>query len=125
MVAERACEAPVAIDGRSGAKALAERVTTEDGEAMVSLVGAQDAVSACAGLLDAIRERAVTWYRPEGAGDVDDALTGSVITITRRPIGTGGGFGFGGADPTPAEAAALALWASRNLAQGGEMEVFF
>ncbi len=124
MVADRAARCPVAVDGKSGSRTLTERVEAAEPGAMTHVVSTQEAVSACSGFIDAVRERGMTWYRPPGMEE-DDRLTASAVTVSKRPIGGDGGFGFDGPDPTPAEAAALALWAARNLEPMGDMEVYY
>lgn len=117
--------APIAIDGRSGAKALADRIGPQVPKGCVRLCTASDAVSAAATFVSAIRERTLSWYRTPGLG-CGDRLSESVLSVTRRRIGSSGGWGFGGDDPTPADAAALAVWAAGGAVSGGEeMEVFF
>lgn len=113
------------VDGRSGAQALVERLGREAPDVDVSTVRTGDAISAAETFVAAVRERSVTWYRPEGM-DCSDRLSESVLSVTRRRIGSSGGWGFGGDDPAPAEAAALALWASLDAGEEEEeMEVYF
>lgn len=80
------------------------------------------------GFLDAVRERSLEWYRAPGdEGAAPDLLTESVLTVTRRRVGSMGGWGFGGDDPTPTEAAAIARWAAQTAVQEeeGDMEVYY
>ena len=91
------------IDGRSGAQALVERMQGAPKD-YVSTPSAADVTAAASMLCDAVRERTLTWYRPQ------EMLRESATAATRRPIGRDGGWGFGGADPAPIEACALALW---------------
>lgn len=121
----RRASVPWVVDGRSGASALIERVSEMECGVSVLAPTASDAIAASSGLLDAVREREVTWYGPDGAPV--DRLTNSVTTSTRRSIGSAGGWGFGGSDSAPVEAAALALWAARRAPSddGEEMEVYF
>lgn len=116
---------PIAIDGKSGAQALRDRIELNpDFEGELVTPTPADVISAASGMLNSVRERDLSWYGPDDAPE--DRLTASVLSVTRRPIGSGGGWGFGGDDPTPAEAAALALWAARQATTDDEeMEVFF
>ena len=91
------------VDGRSGAQALVERMQGAP-KGYVSTPSAADVTAAASMLCDAVRERTLTWYRPQ------EMLRESATAATRRPIGRDGGWGFGGADPAPIEACALALW---------------
>ena len=92
------------IDGRGGAQALVERMDGRVPRGYLHVASAKDATAAAQTLVDAVNERALTWYRPQ------DVLDGSARAATRRPIGRDGGWGFGGEDPAPIEACALALW---------------
>ena len=104
-LAERASVGCVAvIDGRGGAQALVERMDGRVPRGYLHVASAKDATAAAQTLVDAVNERALTWYRPQ------DVLDGSARAATRRPIGRDGGWGFGGEDPAPIEACALALW---------------
>lgn len=64
-----------------------------------------DVADACAGLLNAVRERKMTHF---AQSTLDEAAHAS----TKRRIGSGGGWGFDGEGATAMEAAALALWAA-------------
>lgn len=109
------------VDGRAGAGALVDAVRPDLGD-RVRLASAGDAMSAAAGLLDAVRERAVEIY---AAPDGRDRLSESAGLAVRRPIGGNGGWGFGG-DCAPVEAAALALWGARAAGpRYEEMAVYF
>ena len=123
-VVRAAAVAPVAVDGRSGAQALVDRVEGSVPPGSVSLVSTADATAACSELLDEVREHTLTWYRP-GGQSCDDRLSCSALTSGRRPMGSRGGWGFGGEDPAPVEAAALALWQARKSCTGQDMEVYF
>lgn len=114
------------LDGRSGADALYDRVVDQVPDGSIGIAKTGEAISAASGLLDAVRERSITWYQPEGT-DGDDRLSESALTAVKRKIGSNGGWGFDGDDSTPIEAAALALWAARNKAQEeySEMEVYY
>lgn len=144
-IASDATGAAWAVDGRSGAKTLAERARIERAAEHpeldqwprepqdVHLVGADEVTEYAQLFLDAVRERTLEWYS-DGATDeegreVPDMLTESVLTVTRRRIGSMGGWGFGGDSPTAAEAAAIAHWAAQRAAglarPDDDMEVFF
>lgn len=130
------------IDGKSGAQTLAERAVQER-EARypeldaregvppqdIHLVKTSEVPAYAQAFIDAIHERTLEWYRPDGTDGEDepDMLTESVLTVSRRRIGTMGGWGFGGDSPTAAEAAAIAHWAAQTAAQEEpeDMEVAF
>ena len=103
---EKAC--CVVIDGRNGVDLLVERLA-ETWKAKNSVVraGTKDVIAAASLLTNEVHEQTLTWYGPQ-----DIALSDSVLSATKRPIG--GGWGFGGDDPAPAEACALALWGVRT-----------
>lgn len=128
-----------AIDGKSGAQTLADRAAAMRAERLpdaepheVMLVRTGEVTAYAQAFLDAVHERTIQWYS-DGATDADgkeapDALSESVLTVSRRRIGSMGGWGFGGDNPTAAEAAAIAHWAAQTAPAAGEdddMEVFF
>ena len=125
------------VDGKSGAQTLIDRAEAERkalGEDMAALdigqVRVSEVTAYAQSFLDAVHERTLEWYLvPESPGDesAPDALTESVLTVTRRRIGSMGGWGFGGDNPTAAEAAAIAHWAAQTAPEEEEesMEVFF
>lgn len=124
-IVKNAGRASFVIDGRSGAKALYDRVEKSVPDGSVSVISTGDAIAAASGFLDAVRERAITWYKPIG-NDCDDLLSLSALSSVKRKIGNSGGWGFGGDDPTPVEAAALARWCAQKIEDEGEdMEVYF
>lgn len=93
----------VVIDGRNGVDVLIDKISsTWRLKGSVVKPSARDVVTAAGMVLDCLREKTMTWYKPQ------DALRESAITATKRHIG--GGFGFGGEFSTPIEAAALALY---------------
>lgn len=97
----------VVIDGRGGADVLIEKLQPSGGGAWLmknSVIkpSTQNIVAAASMLINAVNERALTWYAEQ------DELRESAITATKRPIG--GGFGFGGQTSTPIEACSLALY---------------
>ena len=97
-----------AIDGRSGAGALCERLEQlRMPRGYVVRPTADQAVSAATAIYEGIQTRSVTHV-------ADEALGRSATTSTRRRIGRSGGWGWGGDDPEAIEAAGLALWALSN-----------
>ena len=100
--------AQIVIDGRSNAQTLTERLLARGvSPKCIIRPTAYQVASACAGIVNAVKEKAVTH---NGA----PALALSATATKRRRIGTDGGFGFAStekADATLIEAAALALWA--------------
>lgn len=106
----RGC-AMVAVDGRSGAAALCQRL--REGGAPANALhecGAADVVAAASMLVDAVRAREVTHIDSPA---LDESATRSV----RREVGRNGAAAFGdGPNSTsvPVESAALALWAART-----------
>lgn len=123
------------VDGRSGARTLVERATKaradmgEDAPPLdIAEVRTSEVTAYAQGFLDAVRERSLEWYRAPGEeGAAPDLLTESVLTVTRRRVGSMGGWGFGGDDPTPTEAVAIARWAAQTAVQEeeGDMEVYY
>lgn len=103
--------AQIVIDGQSNAQNLNERLLIEGVPSQVIIrPQSRDVVSACASLVNAVRERRVTHY---GQPALDDAAT----KTKRRRIGTNGGWGFlstDEADATLIEAACLAYWGAMN-----------
>lgn len=123
------------VDGRSGARTLVERATKaradmgDDAPLLdIAEVRTSEVTAYAQGFLDAVRERSLEWYRAPGdESAAPDLLTESVLTVTRRRVGSMGGWGFGGDDPTPTEAAAIARWAAQTAVQEeeGDMEVYY
>lgn len=100
-----------AIDGRSGAAALAASLRSV-GFPRRALVECRtsDAVAAASMFVEEVFSKTVSHI-------ASPALDESVAGAVRRPIGGNGGFGFGDgpeSDSTAAESAALALWAART-----------
>lgn len=125
------------VDGKSGAQTCVDRARAaraemgDDAQPLdIDVVRTSDVTAYAQSFLDAIRERTLEWY-DGGSGDqseAPDALTESVLTVTRRRIGSMGGWGFGGDNPTAAEAAAIAHWAAQVAPADGDdggMEVFY
>ena len=95
----------VAVDGRSGAGALCERLEQlRAPRGYVLRPTADQAVTAANAIFEGVLTRAVTHV-------ADESLALSATTSTRRPIGKAGGWGWGGENAAPIEAAGLALWA--------------
>lgn len=102
----KACS--VAVDGRSGAGALCDRMEQARApRGYVMRPTADQAVTAANEIYEGVRTGAVTHI-------ADEALAMSATTSTRRPIGKAGGWGWGGECPEPMEACGLALWALRS-----------
>lgn len=110
LVERKGVAAQIAVDGKSGAGALAEALVKERvPRHKVKRPTTDDVTSAHAAFLLAVMEDRVT----HGG---DEVLDKSMTSATRRPIGRLGGWGFGpgpaGEDPTLAESAVLAHWAA-------------
>ena len=98
----------VAVDGRSGAGALCERLEQlRVPRGYVTRPTGDQAVSAANAIYEGIQTRSVTHV-------ADEALGRSATTSVRRRIGRSGGWGWGGDEPEAIEAAGLALWALSN-----------
>lgn len=98
----------VAIDGRSGAGTLCERLEQlRVPRGYVTRPTADQAVSAANAIYEGIQTRSVTHV-------ADEALGRSATTSVRRRIGRSGGWGWGGDEPEAVEAAGLALWELSN-----------
>ena len=97
----------VVIDGRNGADVLVDKISdTWKTKGSILRPTARDIIASVGGLVDALNEKTVTWYRGQ------DALRESAITSVKRPIG--GGWGFGGEYSAPIEACALALYGAKT-----------
>lgn len=103
--------AAIVIDGQANARTLYERLLKERvPKNVLTMPNVGEAVSAYAGMLNAVHEGAVTHY---GQPALDKSATESV----RRKIGTNGGWGFDstdGVDSTLIEACCLAHWGAQN-----------
>ena len=98
----------VAIDGRSGAGTLCERLEQlRVPRGYVTRPTADQAVSAANAIYEGIQTRSVTHV-------ADEALGRSATTSVRRRIGRSGGWGWGGDEPEAVEAVGLALWELSN-----------
>ncbi len=95
----------VAIDGKAGAAALAEKLRQRNAPVgFVEEIGAGQAIAAASMMLELIRDKRVT--------HIDSpALDVSALTSVKRKIGNAGGWGWGGDGCAPIEAASLAVWA--------------
>lgn len=103
---QRACA--IVLDGRAGRIDLHDRLRARGvPEKAIVLPGAADVTSAASGLVNAVREHAVTHIAQE-------VLDGSAASSTRRPIGRDGGWGFGGDLSAPIESCAWALWGASH-----------
>ena len=111
--------AAVAIDGRSGAGALVERLASSRvPPRYVMRPRAGDVTTAASMLLEGVRGHGLT-HIP--GTDLDTSAT----SATRRKVGSDGGWAFGGEASLPIEAASLAMWAAattkRNPARKGRV----
>lgn len=98
------------IDGKSNAQTLADELRRRRiPKRLIALPKSTDVSNACAGLLNAIHENAITHI---GQEELDDSATKS----KRRNIGNDGGWGFAdnGSESTYIESCALALWGALN-----------
>jgi hypothetical protein len=123
FVSARAQDYPVVIDGKAGADSLIERLVDVP-EVNIIRPGTAGVVSACSGLLDAISEGRLRWFRPQGSEE-EDELTRCMTSARRRRIGRDGGWGFEGDGADAAEAAALAVWQAQLADESEPMEVWF
>lgn len=104
--------AKIAIDGRSGADVLRDRLL-QGGIAPRALapIGTKDVIAASSLFLEAIRTQELTHFDQE-------ILNSAIQYATKRKIGKGGGFGFASISPdideSVIEAASLAHYASKT-----------
>ena len=97
----------VCIDGKNGTELLIDKIASIWRlKGSIIKPGPKDMVTAADTLIDALKEKSVTWYAKQ------EQLKQSALTCTQRNIS--GGIGFGGADSLPIEAASLALWACKT-----------
>jgi hypothetical protein len=95
------------IDGKNGVEPLIDKIApTWKLKGSVVRPSAQGMIGAVSMLVDALGEKAVTWYEGQ------EMLRDSAINATKRPIS--GGWGFGGENSIPIEACALAYWGVRT-----------
>lgn len=105
----RGTTACVAIDGKTGAVDLANKLTAGGfPKNAVKVMGTSEVAGAASTFVNSVRERTVTHLGTTG----QRGLTDSVLSVTKRHIGDG--YGFDGDNCTPAEAASLALYAGRT-----------
>lgn len=96
----------IAIDGKSGAGELEERLLKAGvPRAAVGQMGPKDAATAATMLVNGINEKTITHI-------TNSVLDASAENAEKRKIGSDG-YGFGG-DSCPVEAAAAAVWAVRT-----------
>lgn len=111
LAARHGRAAEIAIDGKSCAQELRERLlAAKVPERMLCTPSSGDVAAACSSFANAVRERRVTHF---GQPALDAAATLS----PKRRIGSGGGWGFESteaADATLVEACALAHWRAVN-----------
>lgn len=103
----------VVIDGKGGADVLIEKIRPAGGGAWalkssVIKPSAAEVITAANMLVNALNERAITWYSKQ------EGLKDSALTAVKRNIGSGGGWGFGGAGAELIEACSLALWGCKT-----------
>lgn len=106
----RSTAACAAVDGLSGAGALAERLAQERPRLPRGYVvrpRSADVATAASMMLEAVTTGGVTHIE-------QPSLDRSAASAAKRPIGHNGAWGWGGDDPCPLEAATLALWAVKT-----------
>lgn len=102
----------VAVDGRSGADALADELSATYPRQAVMRPGTAGVVAASVMFFEALRDGAVTHWRAPGGEQA--ALDESVLSAVKRNVGSDGGWAFGGEGSTAAEAAVIAYWAAKT-----------
>ena len=95
----------VVIDGLHWSGSLIEQLRENGVKApgATTVLKADEFVTACSSLVDAVHKKSITHYGQQ-------TLTDSVVKATKRPIGNKGGWGFDCEDSTPVEAISLALF---------------
>ncbi len=106
--------AAVAVDGRSGAGWLLDRLREGYPRSALMVPGSAGVCAAATMLDQGLRDGTLTHL--EGQQGMDR----SASTAVRRPVGSDGGWTYGGEDSLPLEAAALALWAAKNTKRDPE-----
>ena len=97
----------VVIDGRNNVDFLIEKIKTKwFAKGAIIKPSAKEVIAAASQLSNEVTEQTVTWYR------LQESLSESATTSTKRPIS--GGWGFGGDLSGPVTAASLALWGART-----------
>lgn len=94
----------VAVDGKAGSGALAEKLLDRVPRKYLVLMKTQEAITAASMFLEAVQNGKVTHIE-------QPALDSSVLSVWKRKIGNNGGWGFGGDTSCAIESAAQALWA--------------
>lgn len=117
---ERHLETPWVIDGKSGTSYIQQQIGDRFEPGMLTVPSANEAIAAASGLLEAVKAREMTWFRPNHIET--DQLTLSAQESPRRAIGRDGGWGFGGSNSAPIESAALALWGAQTKTDTEEEE---
>ena len=102
--------AAVAVDGRSGADALLDRLAEVYPRQALPAVGTRGVVAAATMFHEALRDGYVTHLDDPSQQYLDN----SALTCIKRPIGSDGAWAYGGADSAPIEAASLAYWAAKT-----------
>lgn len=107
LVERQAKACCVVIDGRNGVDVLIDKISgTWRYKNSIVRPGAKDVIAAVGLITDEIKEKSVTWYKPQ------TELNESALSCVKRPLF--GGWAFGGENSAPIEAAALALWGCRT-----------
>ncbi len=106
--------AAVAMDGRSGAGWLLERLHGAYPRSALMMPGSAGVCAASTMVEQGLRDGTLTHLGGQAAMD------SSAESSTRRQVGNDGGWTFGGEDSLPLEAAALALWAAKNTRRDPE-----
>lgn len=97
----------VVIDGRNGVDVLIDRITDVwRMKGSVIRPSYKDVIGSVTLLIDGLNEHTLTWFY------LQQSLTESALSVTKRPIA--GGWGFGGDNSIPLEACALALYGAKT-----------
>lgn len=121
----RGQDVPIVVDGKAGSAAFIERVKGSIPKFNLIQPTTYDVVSANTCFLDAIQEKSLQWFCPEGKENEQDELTCAVTESYKRAIGKSGGWGFDGERSYIVEAAALAVWQAKRSENTEAMEVYF
>lgn len=116
--------AAVAVEGKSGADALIERLSDTYPLPALMRPGTGGSVAAAVMFSEALRDGCVThWDSPNGE---QRALDDSALGCVRRNVGSDGGWTYGGEGSEAIAAATLAFWAAKTTRRdsGGGCEVF-
>lgn len=102
--------AAVAVDGKSGADALLERLAQVYPKQALPATGSHGVTAAATMFHEGLRDGFVThWSDPS-----QQYLDQSALTCVKRPVGNDGAWAYGGPDSAAIEAASLAYWASKT-----------